>query len=98
MYSLVWENVNVSRKVLTIARSKNGETRHVPPNATALSALAELRKSSDGTGLVVRNLGGEPLAGPRYWFEPALPQAKVRNFSWQCLRHYLCKPSRHGRG
>jgi integrase len=98
MYSLVWENVNVSRKVLTIARSKNGETRHVPLNATALSALAELRKRSDGTGPVVRNLGGEPLAGPRYWFEPALPKAKVRNFSWHCLRHYLCKPSRHGRG
>jgi site-specific recombinase XerD len=35
MYSLTWEHVNVSRKVLTISRSKNGETRHVPLNATA---------------------------------------------------------------
>lgn len=87
MYSLTWENVNTSRKVLTIPRSKNGETRHVPLNATAVSALTELRKRSDGTGSVVRNLDGDALAGPRYWFEPALPKAKVRRFSWHCLRH-----------
>ncbi|HKW35435.1 MAG TPA: site-specific integrase [Candidatus Acidoferrum sp.] len=87
MYSLTWENVNTSRKVLTIPRSKNGETRHVPLNATAISALAELRKRGDGTGPIVRNLDGDPLAGPRYWFEPALPKAKVRRFSWHCLRH-----------
>jgi site-specific recombinase XerD len=87
MYSLTWENVNMSRKVVTIPRSKNGEKRHVPLNATALSALAEVRKRSDGTGPVVRNLDGEPLAGPRYWFEPALPKAKIRRFSWHCLRH-----------
>ena len=87
MYSLTWENVNMSRKVLTIPRSKNGETRHVPLNATALSALGELRKRSDGTGSVVRNLDGDPFAGPRYWFEPALPKAKIRRFSWHCLRH-----------
>jgi site-specific recombinase XerD len=87
MYSLTWENVNISRKVLTIPRSKNGQTRHVPLNATALSALAALRKRGDGTGPVVRNLDGEPLAGPRYWFEPALPKAKIRRFSWHCLRH-----------
>lgn len=87
MYSLTWENVNMSRKVLTIPRSKNGEKRHVPLNATALSALAELRNRSDGTGPVVQNLDGEPLASPRYWFEPALPKAKIRRFSWHCLRH-----------
>jgi len=87
MYSLTWENVNMSRKVLTILRSKNGEKRHVALNATALSALAELRKRSDGTGPVVRNLDGEPFGGPRYWFEPALPKAKIRRFSWHCLRH-----------
>jgi len=87
MYSLTWENVNMSRKVVTIPRSKNGEKRHVPLNTTALSALTEVRKRCDGTGPVVRNLDGEPLAGPRYWFEPALPKAKIRRFSWHCLRH-----------
>lgn len=44
-------------------------------------------KRGDGTGPVIRSLEGEPLAGPRYWFEPALPKSRVRNFSWRCLRH-----------
>jgi len=87
MYGLAWENVNVPRRVLTISRSKNGETRHVPLNSAALAALAELRKRGDGTGPVIRNAQGEPLAGPRHWFEPAITKAKIRGFSWHCLRH-----------
>ncbi len=87
MYGLTWENVNLSRRVLTIPRSKNGETRHVPLNSAALAALEDLRKRSDGTGPVIRNLQGEPLAKPRHWFEPAVRKAKIRGFSWHCLRH-----------
>ena len=33
------------------------------------------------------NPQGEPLVGPRYWFEPAIRRAKIRAFSWHCLRH-----------
>jgi len=87
MYGLTWENVNLARRVLTVLRSKNGEMRHVPLNAAALAALSELRKRSDGTGPVIRNLACEPLSGPRHWFEPAVSKAKVRSFSWHCLRH-----------
>lgn len=86
-YGLTWENVNVARRVLTIPRSKNGLTRHVPLNAPALAALAELHKRGDGTGPVMRNLEGEPLANSRHWFEPAMRHAKLRTFSWHCLRH-----------
>ena len=39
LYGLTWENANESRRVLTIPRSKNGETRHVPLNSAALAAL-----------------------------------------------------------
>jgi integrase len=27
------------------------------------------------------------LTGPRYRFEPAVKKAKIRNFTWHCLRH-----------
>ena len=81
------ENVNLARRVLTVARAKNGEARHVPLNGPALAALAELRKRGDGTGPVIRNADGGALTGPRYWFEPALRVAKIRKFSWHCLRH-----------
>jgi site-specific recombinase XerD len=86
-YGLTWENVNLARCVLTIPRSKNGETRHVPLNRVALAALRELGKRGDGTGAVIRNLQGEPLASQRHWFEPAVRKAKIQNFSWHCLRH-----------
>jgi site-specific recombinase XerD len=87
MYSLTWDGVNLGRKVLTIPRSKNGEMRHVPLNSAAMSALEAFRKRADGTGNVIRNLEGQPLAGPRYWFEPAIKKAKIYRFSWHCLRH-----------
>ena len=42
MYGLTWENVNLSRRVLTIPRSKNGEVRHVPLNSKATIGWAAL--------------------------------------------------------
>jgi len=88
MFGLVWENVNLPRRVLTVPRSKNGEMRHVPLNSTAIAALETLQARSEGSaGAVIRNPQGEPLAGPRHWFEPAIRQAKIRAFSWHCLRH-----------
>jgi site-specific recombinase XerD len=87
MYSLTWESVNTSRKVLTIPRSKNGEMRHVPLNRIALAALVLFRKRSKGTGPVVRDSDGRALVSPRFWFEPSISKAKIRNFTWHCLRH-----------
>jgi site-specific recombinase XerD len=87
MYGLTWENVNLNRRVLIIPRSKNGETRYVPINVTALTALSELLKRGDGTGAVIRNVKGMPLTDPRHWFEAAIRMAKIRGFSWHCLRH-----------
>ena len=87
LYGLEWENVNLARRVLTIPRPKNGEMRHVPLNGSALAALGEAQKRSDGTGPVIRNAEGGALTSPRYWFEPAVKKAKLRRFSWHCLRH-----------
>jgi len=87
MYGLTWENVNLSRRILTVPRSKNGEMRHVPLNSTAVAVLLELHKRGDSTGRVIRNVKGLPLSDPRHWFEPAIRMAKIRDFSWHCLRH-----------
>ncbi len=87
LYGLEWENVNLARRVLTIPRPKNGEMRHVPLNGSALAALGEAQKRSDGTGPVIRNAEGGALTSPRYWFDPAVKKAKLRRFSWHCLRH-----------
>ena len=87
MYGLDWQDVDLARCLILIRRGKNGESRYARLNSIALKALTELRKRGDGTGAVIRNLEGEPLAGPRYWFEKAIAKAGIANFHWHDLRH-----------
>jgi integrase len=87
LYNLTWDNINLSRRTLTVLRSKNGEVRHLPLNKPALEAFQTLRKGKDSSGPVFLNWRDDRLTGPRYWFEPAMKKAKVRNFTWHCLRH-----------
>lgn len=81
-YGLLWENVSLPLRILTIPRSKNGTMRHVPLNQAAVKALDTLRKQHPTSELVC---GG--AREPRRWFEPVHKDAKVPNFSWHCLRH-----------
>jgi site-specific recombinase XerD len=81
-YGLLWENVSIPRRSLTIPRSKNGTMRHVPLNQAAVKALETLRKQYPASELAC---GG--AREPRRWFEPVLKDAKVASFSWHCLRH-----------
>jgi site-specific recombinase XerD len=81
-YGLLWENVSIPLRTLTIPRSKNGSMRHVQLNQGAIKALEILRKQYPASELVC---GG--AKEPRRWFEPVLADAKILNFSWHCLRH-----------
>ena len=87
MYGLTWDNVNLPQRRLTIPRSKNGERRHARLNSIAVGTLLTFHGRADGSGRVIRNTKGEPLCGPRYWFEKALASAKITDFHWHDLRH-----------
>jgi integrase len=87
MYSLDWQDVDLARRLLTVRRGKNGESRYARLNSVALKALTGLRKRGDGTDPVIRNLEGEPLASPRYWWDKAIREANISNFHWHDLRH-----------
>ena len=87
MYGLDWEDVDLPRRFLRIKRGKNGECRFVCLNSLALKALAKLQERSDGTGAVIRNLGGTPLLAPRHWFPDAVEKAGIDDFHWHDLRH-----------
>jgi integrase len=87
-YGLVWNRVDLSLKLLTIPKTKNGRTRHLPLNSVALGAFKVLRQRSlDPVGPVFVNIHGEPLRGHKHWFDPAVREAGVREFTWYCLRH-----------
>jgi site-specific recombinase XerD len=81
-YRLRWEDVSFARRTLTIPRSKNGATRHVPLNKGALSALESLEKRTGGAEFVC---GG--ATEPRRWFEPVVKASGLEKFTWHCLRH-----------
>jgi integrase len=89
MYGLGWQDVNLAQRFVRVQCGKNGESRHVRLNTVALQALADLRKRGDGTGCVIRNLAGEPLCGPRHWFDKAVGDqgANIPDFHWHDLRH-----------
>jgi site-specific recombinase XerD len=81
-YRLRWEDVSFTRRTLTIQRSKNGATRHVPLNRAALGALESLAKRANGSEFVC---GG--ATEPRRWFEPVVKASGIEKFTWHCLRH-----------
>lgn len=87
MYALDWQDIDLNQRFLLVRRGKNGESRYARLNSVALKALNELKKRGDGTGPVIRNLTGEPLSGPRYWFEKAIEDARIAGFHWHDLRH-----------
>ncbi len=81
-YGMTWDMVDLNNRIVTVPRSKSGETRHVNLNSRALTILSAL-KAGAGTdsGPVL------PQHDPRYWFESALRTARINNFTWHCLRH-----------
>ncbi len=85
--ALIWSRVDLVRKLITIPKSKNGNTRHTPLNSIALAAFQELFARSSGQGRVFVNMQGEPLKGYKHWFDPAVREAGISFFTWYCLRH-----------
>jgi site-specific recombinase XerD len=86
-YGLTWDCVSFERKSLTIPLSKNGETRHVPLNEAALAALEVAKSQRNGQPWVFLNCFGQRLVNPRVWFEQAIKDAGIPDFTWHCLRH-----------
>ncbi|MGA2744968.1 MAG: site-specific integrase [Candidatus Sulfotelmatobacter sp.] len=77
----------LARKLITIPKSKNGNTRHIPLNSVALASFQVLFKRSSGEGRVFVSIHAEPLKGYKHWFDRAAKEAGVTDFTWYCLRH-----------
>jgi site-specific recombinase XerD len=86
-YSLIWDNVDLERRILTVGHSKNGERRYIPLNDAAMASLITAKQYANDRPAVFWNRYGEPLRTPRQWFEEALEEAKISNFRWHDLRH-----------
>ena len=89
-YRLTCDRVDLERRFITIPKSKNGKTRHIPLNSAAVAAFKLLQlRSLDGAGPgpVFVNMQGERLTGYKHWFDDAVSEAGIQDFTWYCLRH-----------
>ena len=74
--------------MLHTPRTKNEETLYVPLNDAALAALKVAYARGDWSGRVFRSeRTGAPLEHPRHWFEPAMAEARIKDFRRHDLRH-----------
>jgi len=85
---LRWKDVDLKAGVLTIPRSKSGETRHVPLSSRVRGILVGLPRPLNGAVLVFPNgKGNRDLR----WVEKTVPaavnEAKIEDFRFHDLRH-----------
>ncbi len=89
-FHLQWEHVDFNVGILTIPRSKHGETRRVPMNDTVREILRS-RPSRLKSAYVFPSATGEtPIDTHNYMrrvFMPALEAAGIEGFRWHDLRH-----------
>jgi integrase len=100
---LRWRECDLSTGVLTVLRSKHGETRHVPMNTMVRSLLVGLAggRTPEGETYVFAASGESPPRQAGKWFSRAVKAARNRlvreghtddaqrldGFTWHCLRH-----------
>jgi integrase len=88
-FSLKWPQVDMERRMITLPKTKNGTVRHIDINSIALAAFRDLKARAGASEDVFpsRRNKGEALVSAKGWFNPALKEAKIRGFTWHCLRH-----------
>jgi integrase len=86
-YRLRWQDVDLKRGIITIPRSKHGESRHIQLNSVARGALLKLRQNGDGIGYVCPGFDGPRTRDWRHWFEDLIKATSISNFRWHDLRH-----------
>ena len=84
-FSLKWLQIDWHLRILTLPRTKNGKSRYIPLNAVPMEALRILkeqhRRQSPHSPWVFLNEEGGRLRCHRDWFEPALKESGVQDYS-----------------
>ena len=77
---LKWPYIDFRNDVITIPRSKHGESRYLPINSTLRETLKQLRKSANSPYV-------SPVDPRDRWFPEVCGKAKIKGLTWHCLRH-----------
>jgi integrase len=84
-----WRDVDFKRRDLFVPRSKAARRgRHIELNDTALAAFRQLYRRTGGKDPIFANQrNGEPVLGPRHWFDDTIKKAGIDDFTWHDTRH-----------
>jgi site-specific recombinase XerD len=63
--------------------------RHIRLNQSVVSAFESIRKGADLSGVPFLNPKGTPMTTHRDWFNPAVLDAKVPDYTWHKNRHTI---------
>lgn len=87
-FGLTWSQVDLEGRMIFLPKTKSGKPRHIPLNAVAVAAFERLKVKGQGKHTpVFPNAAGEPVSGPRGWFEEAVSRAELADYTWHCNRH-----------
>jgi site-specific recombinase XerD len=89
-FGLKWQYVDIENRILTIPRSKSGETRHVPLNDQAVAILKALTSWMTSPWVFPSSNPSRPLDAQNFYnrvFLPALEKAEIQDVVWHTLRH-----------
>jgi integrase len=89
-FTLEWPEVSFGRNRIFLDKTKNGSDREIPMSKTCREAFLALHQQRTKEGRIFQSMRGEPLNTPRKWFETAIEEAKIPNFTWHDLRHTFC--------
>ena len=87
-WNLRWSDIDLERRSLTVRRQKTGKgERHIPLNEAAVAAFESLRPGAKGSRVPFLNSRGTPMTTHRDWFDPAVEEARVPDYTWHKNRH-----------
>ena len=88
LLGLRWKDVDFKAGVLTIPKSKNGDTRYVPMTSTVRAILSRRARPLDSAALIFPNTEGtRDLRWAKKTVPAALRAARIEDFRFHDLRH-----------